>query len=55
MNTILEAINKIRDTATSHERTFIIETMGRSSGFLTVMAGLASGADAVLIPEKKLR
>ncbi len=53
MNTILEAINKIRDTATSHERTFIIETMGRSSGFLTVMAGLASGADAVLIPEKK--
>lgn len=53
MNTIVDAINKIRDTATSHERTFIIETMGRTTGFLTVMAGLAGGADALLIPEKK--
>ena len=53
MNTIIEAINKVRDTATSHERTFIIETMGRTSGYLTMMAGLASGADAVLIPENK--
>lgn len=53
MNTIVEAINKIRDTATSHERNFIIETMGRTTGFLTVMAGLAGGADILLIPEKK--
>lgn len=54
MNTIVDAINKIRDTATSHERNFIIETMGRTSGFLTVMAGLAGGADALLIPEQKV-
>lgn len=52
MNNIVDAINKIRDTATSHERTFIIETMGRTSGYLTIMAGLAGGADAILIPEK---
>ncbi|MFW5981993.1 MAG: 6-phosphofructokinase [Halanaerobiaceae bacterium] len=52
MNTIVDAINKIRDTATSHERTFVIETMGRTTGFLTVMAGLAGGADALLLPEE---
>ncbi len=51
MNTILDAINKIRDTATSHERTFIIETMGRRAGFLTLEAGLAGGAESILIPE----
>jgi len=51
MNTVLDAINKIRDTATSHERTFVIETMGRHSGFLTLMAGLAGGAESILIPE----
>ncbi|MFP4016310.1 MAG: 6-phosphofructokinase [Halanaerobiales bacterium] len=53
MNTIVNAINKIRDTATSHERTFVIETMGRTTGFLTVMAGLAGAADLLLIPEKE--
>ncbi|MEJ6949697.1 6-phosphofructokinase [Natronospora cellulosivora (SeqCode)] len=52
MNTIVDAINKVRDTATSHERTFVIETMGRTTGFLTVMAGLAGGADILLIPEE---
>src|SRR5690554_2713680 len=52
MNTIVTAINKIRDTASSHERTFIIETMGRTTGFLTMMSGLAGGADAILIPEE---
>lgn len=52
MNNIVDAINKIRDTATSHERTFIIETMGRTTGYLTLMAGLAGGADAILIPEE---
>jgi len=51
MNTILDAINKIRDTATSHERTFVVETMGRHSGFLTLMSGLAGGAESILIPE----
>lgn len=51
MNTVLDAINKIRDTATSHERTFIIETMGRNAGFLTLMTGLAGGAESILIPE----
>ena len=51
VNTVLDAINRIRDTATSHERTFIIETMGRRAGFLTLEAGLAGGAESILIPE----
>jgi 6-phosphofructokinase 1 len=50
-NTVLDAINKIRDTATSHERTFVVETMGRDAGFLTLRAGLAGGAESILIPE----
>ena len=52
MNTILDAINKVRDTATSHERMFIIETMGRNAGFLTLFTGLAGGAESILVPEK---
>ncbi len=52
MNTIIDAINKVRDTATSHERTFVVETMGRNAGFLTLMSGLAGGAESILIPEK---
>ncbi|AZR74958.1 6-phosphofructokinase [Anoxybacter fermentans] len=51
MNTVIDAINKIRDTATSHERTFVVETMGRHAGFLTLMSGLAGGAESILIPE----
>lgn len=51
INTVVEAINKIRDTATSHERTFIIEVMGRESGCIALMAGLAGGAESILIPE----
>ncbi len=51
INTVLDAIDRIRDTATSHERTFIIETMGRRAGFLTLEAGLAGGAESILIPE----
>ncbi len=51
MNTILDSVDRIRDTATSHERTFIIETMGRHAGFLTLGAGLAGGAESILIPE----
>lgn len=52
VNTALEAIDKIRDTATSHERTFIIEVMGRHYGFIALAAGLAGGAESILIPER---
>lgn len=51
LNTVVEAIDKIRDTATSHERTFIIEVMGRDAGDIAVWAGLAGGAESILIPE----
>jgi len=51
LNTVLEAIDKIKDTASSHQRAFIIETMGRHSGYLALMGGLAGGAEAILIPE----
>ena len=52
-NTAVEAIDKIRDTAASHDRIFIVEVMGREHGFLALSVGLASGAEYVLIPEKK--
>jgi 6-phosphofructokinase 1 len=52
LNTILDAISKLRDTATSHERTYIIEVMGRHAGDLTVYSCLAGGGDGLLIPEK---
>jgi len=51
MNTIMEAVDKLRDTASSHRRAFLIETMGRNCGYLAVMAGIVSGAEIVLIPE----
>ncbi|SHK27999.1 6-phosphofructokinase [Desulforamulus aeronauticus] len=51
VNNVVEAINKIRDTATSHERTFVIEVMGRNSGNIALAAGLAGGAESILIPE----
>lgn len=51
VNTVVDAINKVRDTATSHERTFVIEVMGRDSGFIALAAGLAGGAESILIPE----
>ncbi|OFL46245.1 MULTISPECIES: 6-phosphofructokinase [Nosocomiicoccus] len=51
LNTVVEAVDRIRDTATSHERTFIIEVMGRDSGMLALYSGIASGAESVLIPE----
>ncbi|MBC5637478.1 6-phosphofructokinase [Ornithinibacillus sp. BX22] len=53
LNTIIEAIDKIRDTATSHERTYVVEVMGRDAGDLALWAGLADGAESILIPEKK--
>ncbi|MGI6485136.1 MAG: 6-phosphofructokinase [Thermoanaerobacterales bacterium] len=51
VNTVVEAVNKIRDTATSHERTFVIEVMGRESGHIALYSGLASGAETILLPE----
>ena len=51
VNNVVEAINKIRDTASSHERTFVIEVMGRDTGFIALYAGLAGGAESILIPE----
>ena len=53
LNTVIDAIDKIRDTATSHERTFIIEVMGRDAGDLALWTGLAGGAETILIPEEK--
>ncbi|WP_134686324.1 6-phosphofructokinase [Brevibacillus migulae] len=53
LNTIVEAIDKIRDTATSHERTYIIEVMGRDAGDLALWAGLAAGAESIIIPEEE--
>ncbi len=51
LNTICDATSKVRDTASSHERTFVIEVMGRACGLLALHAGLASGADCILVPE----
>jgi len=51
VNTAVDAIDKIRDTATSHERLFFVEVMGRKSGQLALAAGLAGGAEEILIPE----
>jgi 6-phosphofructokinase 1 len=51
VNTAVEAIDKIRDTAYSHDRVFVIEVMGRRNGFIALEAGLAGGAEAILIPE----
>jgi 6-phosphofructokinase 1 len=51
LNTILEAVDKIKDTASSHQRAFLIEVMGRDCGYLALKSGVAGGAEAVLIPE----
>jgi len=53
LNTAMDAIDKIRDTATSHNRVFFIEVMGRDAGFIALNSGLATGALDILIPEKK--
>ncbi|MBT2656919.1 6-phosphofructokinase [Bacillus sp. ISL-18] len=52
LNTVINAIDRIRDTATSHERTFVIEVMGRNAGDIALWAGLAGGAETILIPEE---
>jgi len=51
MNTIMDAVDKLRDTASSHGRAFLVETMGRGSGYLAMMAGIVCGAEMVLVPE----
>jgi 6-phosphofructokinase 1 len=54
VNTALEAIDRIRDTATSMERIFVVEVMGRDSGFIALEVALGGGAEEALIPEKKI-
>ncbi|MDR0973711.1 MAG: 6-phosphofructokinase [Prevotellaceae bacterium] len=51
LNTIIDAVDKIRDTATSHDRLFFVEVMGRDAGFLALNGAIASGAEAAIIPE----
>ena len=51
LNTIMESVDKLRDTASSHTRAFLVETMGRDSGYLAIQAGIACGAEIVLCPE----
>ena len=53
LNTAMEAIDKIRDTATSHNRVFFVEVMGRDAGFIALNSGIATGAIDILIPERK--
>lgn len=52
INTIMDCVDRLRDTATSHERTFIVEVMGRNAGDVALWTGLAGGAEAILIPEE---
>jgi 6-phosphofructokinase 1 len=54
LNTILEAIDKLRDTASSHKRAFLLEVMGRNCGYLALMSGICGGAEVILIPEMPL-
>lgn len=54
VNTALEAIDRIRDTANSHERHFLVEVMGRNSGFIAVHVGMAAGAEMIVVPEQML-
>ena len=53
VNTAVEAIDKVRDTADAHDRLFIIEVMGRDSGYIALHSGVATGAENILIPERK--
>jgi 6-phosphofructokinase 1 len=53
INTVIEAVDKIRDTAESHDRLFIVEVMGRDSGLIALRSGIGAGAESILIPETK--
>jgi 6-phosphofructokinase 1 len=55
LNTVIDAVDKIRDTASSHERLFFVEVMGRDAGFLALNAAIASGAEAAVIPEVSIK
>lgn len=54
INTVIDAVDKIRDTAESHDRVFIVEVMGRDSGLIALRSGIGTGAEAILIPETKV-
>ncbi|MFN3640365.1 MAG: 6-phosphofructokinase, partial [Flavobacterium sp.] len=54
LNTVVEAIDKIRDTASSHNRLFFVEVMGRDAGHIALNAGIGAGAEEILIPEEDL-
>jgi 6-phosphofructokinase 1 len=54
LNTILDSLDRLRDTASSHERAFLIEVMGRNCGYLALMSGILGGSEIVLIPERDL-
>lgn len=53
VNTVIDAVNQLRDTAYSHDRVYVVEVMGRNSGYIALYSGLAVGAEAILIPEKQ--
>ncbi len=53
INTVIDAVDKIRDTAESHDRVFIVEVMGRDAGLIALRSGIGAGAEAILIPESK--
>src|SRR6185295_19202783 len=54
LNTALESIDRLRTTASSHKRAFVVEVMGRNCGYLALMAGIAGGADAIVVPEAEV-
>ena len=54
LNTVVDAIDKIRDTASSHNRMFFVEVMGRDSGFIALNSGIGGGAERIIIPEKNI-
>ncbi|MCQ2360666.1 MAG: 6-phosphofructokinase [Paludibacteraceae bacterium] len=55
LNTVIECVDRIRDTASSHERLFFVEVMGRDAGFLALNAAIAAGAEAAVIPEEEIK
>ena len=55
LNTIMDSIDKLRDTASSHQRVFLVETMGRNCGYLALISGVIGGAELIMIPERDLK
>jgi 6-phosphofructokinase 1 len=53
VNTAIEAIDRIRDTASSHDRIFLVEVMGRSSGYIALLTGIGGGAETIIVPERR--